>query len=470
MKRKIIALALAILMISVSLVGCFDPAKPEITTPEAPDADTTPAVTTTTPDATTTVPSTPKATTPAPEPEGITVNGTLLEEYTVVIPAAPTPYEQYAAEFFVELIEENTGITLSTASDTEEEGKYEILVGATSRTSGDDAVLSSGKYMLYADGDKIICRGYAYLVGAGLYELASSIPAGTEDLALTVSTSSEPRTHSYKTAKNAILLIGDGMGKGIVDWALELGICSHFYGRDLSVSGFSRTDNVYGSTTDSAAGGTALATGQKTVNGYIGMDKNGAPIQNVRELAHSIGAKTAVLSTDAITGATPASFLTHNISRNNTAQISMDITRLQSANEIDYCRGSIGDDLLDRTEEALELISGGGSRFFMMLEEGYIDKHSHSNDATNASKCVDRLSGVIAYCAAFTVFHPDTALVVTADHETGGVQGNAGNFTYTSSGHTGTMVPIYACGAGTNVLKGAVQNTEIAKYLFSIYE
>jgi len=119
---------------------------------------------------------------------------------------------------------------------------------------------------------------------------------------------------------------------------------------------------------------------------------------------------------------------------------------------------------------AIERISADNSKFFIMIEEAHIDKHSHSNDGINASKSVKQLNDVAAYCMSFTVFHPDTALVITADHETGGIRYSSGEYIYTSDDHTAANIPMYACGGGTEVLNNNIINTDTSDFLFSIFE
>ncbi|MBE6600480.1 MAG: alkaline phosphatase [Ruminococcaceae bacterium] len=497
MKLRISALLLALLMTVSVFVGCNNTGAGTVTTTGEPALTTaTPAITTATPTTDSTTTATPVTTTeapvtseipavtttatttttaevttaqPDPVPEGISINGVLLQNYKVVFPAEPTVFETYAVNFFVEMIEENTGIKLTSSSDAAEEREYEILVGNTCRDESAEAP-DSGYYSLFTSGTKIVCNGQYHLVGAGLYEIADRIPEGTEDIALNVSTSQDPRLHTYKEATSAILIIGDGMGFNTIEMAKANGICPDFYAKALPVHGSVSTLNIYNEITDSAAGATAISCGTRTKNGYLGMDKNGVSIKNVRELAHEKGAKTAVLTTDAITGATPSAFLAHHTSRSDTTILKNQINALISENGVDYCKGSITSGLLTFAKAAIERISADNSKFFIMIEEAHIDKHSHSNDGINASKSVKQLNDVAAYCMSFTVFHPDTALVITADHETGGIRYSSGEYIYTSDDHTAANIPMYACGGGTEVLNNNIINTDTSDFLFSIFE
>ena len=107
-----------------------------------------------------------------------------------------------------------------------------------------------------------------------------------------------------------------------------------------------------------------------------------------------------------------------------------------------------------------------------MFEAAYIDKRAHSNDLAQVRKMVTRYNDVASYVIEFALFHPDTALVITADHETGGIEYNEKNGTYyfTSGDHTHDDVPVHAIGGGTEKFKGVtVDNTDIAKFLASIF-
>ena len=231
--------------------------------------------------------------------------------------------------------------------------------------------------------------------------------------------------------------------------------------------------------TDSAAAATALATGYKTTNGYLGVTKYNKTVQNVRELADSVGAKTAVLTTDVITGATPGGFLVHHFSRSDTAILQKQVDALLEAGSIDYCKGSVDDNLIDETRAALQTISEGDSTFFAMIEEAYIDKHAHYIRIPDVIHTVTRYNESIAYAVQFTLCHPGTALIITADHETGGITESATSeygyvwTSYTSSTyteHTNKNVPLYAVGSETEYFNGRdTENIDIAKFIAGVF-
>ena len=106
------------------------------------------------------------------------------------------------------------------------------------------------------------------------------------------------------------------------------------------------------------------------------------------------------------------------------------------------------------------------------MMEAYIDKRSHNNDLQATIEMTARYNKLIAYVVRFTLCHPDTALIITADHETGGLMlnKNTGKYVFTSTNHTNSDVPVYAIGDGTEVFKDKkVDNTEIAKFIGEIF-
>ena len=121
--------------------------------------------------------------------------------------------------------------------------------------------------------------------------------------------------------------------------------------------------------------------------------------------------------------------------------------------------------------QALAQLGADGRGFFLMVEEASLDKSSHQQNAEACIRAMDRFDDLIAYVTEYVVCHPDTVLVITADHETGGITRQAdGSFRYTRGSHSGVDVPIYAIGAGTEIFRGqTVQNTAIAKFLAGIY-
>lgn len=469
--KKILSLLLCLLVLTASLCACQ-----QTTLPNAPLPESEPSVGSDTE---------PKETEPpafAPS-EGIYIDGIDLKEYRIVIPENCDISTKYAAMNLSDYLLLHFNMSLTTVTDDAPEQPYEILIGDTNRVLSQISVpLDAGKYVLMNRGGKLVMQGEGIYVGAGVGYFVSHYLSGLDSdggINITDLPSSVVPTEFVfpETCNNAILMIGDGMGYNHINMALANGLDS-FVAQQLPVAGsaVTRSQSVINgdaSYTDSAAAGTALATGYKTINGYIGKNASKVDCQNLRELADSMGAKTAVITTDALTGATPAAFLAHNIDRNNTAEIQDDIDELKSQNKIEYCAGSMGDRLTEETRTALSNISDSDAPFFIMVEGAYIDKYSHNKNYADVLHAVQRFNDAIAYVIQFTFCHPDTALIITADHETGGITESPSSsygYTFTTGNHTNQNVPVYAIGAQTSVFHNvATENINISKFIANIY-
>lgn len=402
--------------------------------------------------------------------------------YVVVIPQECDVTIQYASQNLVSLIEEKLGVKLNIVTDSTAEASKEILIGETNRNASKTTTpLDKGQYLVFSSGEKIVLKGQGIYIGSACSDLVHKYARATSDGELDISAVPTHQTaFTYTpdaTYRNVIFMIGDGMGENHIKMTEQAGACD-FVARDFPNIGLSITRsqsviNKEASYTDSAASASAMATGYKTINGYVGVDQDGNPLKNIRELAFEAGAKTAVVTTDLITGATPASYMCHSLSRENTDEISAQINALVAEGKISYCEGNVGDELTVHTKNALNTISANNSQFFIMIEEGIIDKRSHDKDEKGAIDTVRRFNDAVAYATQFALCHPDTVLIVTADHETGALAFNATSeygYVFTSYNHTNTNVPIFALGAGTQVFNGArVENTELAKFCAKAY-
>lgn len=413
----------------------------------------------------------------------LAIQGVDIRNYNIVIPQNCDVYTRYAALNLSDYIKANVGVIIPVIDDSAQEKEYEILVGMTNRTASSvSASLGNKNYFLMQNGNKLVMQGKDLYVGgsvgAFVTEYLSDKETGSDINIQNIPTTVQVKTYAFATEyKNVILMIGDGMGYNHINMALANGM-KKFYAQDLPYSGsvITRSQSVIEgkeSYTDSAAAGTAMATGYKTYNGSIGLDKNEKIVKNVRELAHEYGAKTAVLTTDSINGATPAAFLCHNNSRADGTGLQSEIDKLISDKKVDYAKGSVGDELFEQTREALVSIADTKAPFFAMVEEGHIDKKSHNKDASGTIQCVERFNECIAYVIEFVLCHPDTALIITADHETGGIQKNADSqygYQYSTGNHTDQDVPIYTFGAGANKFHNTtVENIEIARFIARAY-
>jgi alkaline phosphatase len=321
--------------------------------------------------------------------------------------------------------------------------------------------------------------------------------------------------------KNVILLIGDGMGFEQVKAAgmYQFGTAGTLSFEGLPYTGEVVTTPAGGGVTDSAAAATAMATGYKVNNGVISLmiPGDGSELLTALEYFKGLGYRTGLVTTTYLTHATPAGFGAHETSRNNTSQIAGDYlnqtrpdllfggganglstTAAASAGYavVTTCSGLQGIDpdtatkvsaqfgtyhlpyefdgygtechLSEMTSWALDMLEEDTDGFFLMVEGGRIDHAGHDNDLPrNVFETVEfhnTVQVVIDWAAGRT----DTLIAVTADHETGGltVLQNNGQFNFptvswSTGGHTGVNVPIYAWGMNADMVSGVMDNTKI---------
>ena len=443
----------------------------------------------------------------------LTVDGTPLTDYTIVYPADAPKTDKvvyYAAINLQDYFLNNAGIKLNVKSDAAGETANEILVGKTNRTASQSVqsiALAEDEYLLCKNGSKIVMMGNSLMVAAaaGAFVNDCFVPTGANQAVnATVTTTPTPAKFSFKKATNAILMVGDGMGPNHIIAGVEAGKinlaqnaaadkCADMFVADLmpykamcTTASQSVLEGL-AQFTDSAAAATALATGYKTYNYYVGTDKNGTKLTSLRDLANSKGAKTAILTTAAITDATPAAFLAHATDRyDSTLQAQVD--KLIADGKVTFAEGDTNDlskvnegDLLGRIRQGLAIASEGNSTFFSMIEEAHIDKFSHKvqsqvaqlYDVQNSVLCYNE---AIAYVIAFVMMNPDTALIVTADHECGKltIDETTGimKYDFLSNDHTNTDVPVWGMGYGVEELlagKTTIDNTDIPKFIATIY-
>ena len=356
--------------------------------------------------------------------------------------------------------------------------------------------------------------------------------------------------------KNVIYLIGDGMGFGAVT-SLLLTEDEPTGFEQAPVIGLSETCSANNYVTDSAAGGTALATGTRTNNGYVGADPEGNQLTSVLRKAQTYGMKTGIVVNTTLTEATPGSFYAGVTSRKMVFDIAKQFTESQvdvaigggldhfiarpdsldltatliekgydvylnwetvlntesdkfvgilplydlhrreenngtasAAEGQEVClaaqMAAINEDvnathlseptvyLEKATVKALDVLSRNNKDgFFLMIESAIIDGYGHNNDGEGMVVEMQEFGRTLNAMIDYVNKHPETLLVVTADHETGGPgvyynghkPANEGplRLNFSTSGHTGTVVPIFAYGAGAENFAGVMKNTDIPK-------
>jgi alkaline phosphatase len=335
---------------------------------------------------------------------------------------------------------------------------------------------------------------------------------------------SYPHKFKLKKPKNVILMIGDGMGTSHVFAGITAN-GGHLFLENFNYSGFSRTQSANKYITDSAAGGTALSTGTKTYNGAIGVNADTIPVKTILEKAEDRGLSTGLVSTSAITHATPASFIAHQPSRSMYEAIASDFlktdidvfigggykhfteredgrnlvaelkekgyTVLQNLDKISSVKsgklagltayehnGRVSErkDMLPvATRTAINILDNNNAGFFMMVEGSQIDWGSHQNNTIYIVEEMLDFDRTIGKVLDFASKDKETLVVITADHETGGFAMNGGDMSkgivrggFTTGGHTAVMVPVFAYGPGAENFSGIMENTDVPKKIMSL--
>lgn len=317
--------------------------------------------------------------------------------------------------------------------------------------------------------------------------------------------------------KNIIFLIGDGMGLAQVS-GVSVAAKAPLAIERATVIGLAKTTSASHYVTDSAASGTALATGFKTTNGVIGLDPQGQPLDSILLYAQGSGRSVGVVATSTITHATPAAFVARNPARRDQEGIALDFLRVRPdvfigggreffdqrkdgrtltaelrrsgytvAATIEEVQGTKavplaglladkalpkaaerGPVLAQATTEALRLLSANPRGFVLMVEGSQIDWAAHANDwEFTLSETLD-FDAAVRVAFAFADENPGTLVVITADHETGGLSLIGGDLAkgsvetaWGTKKHSATMVPVYAYGAGAEAFAGVYENTDI---------
>jgi len=413
-----------------------------------------------------------------------TLNGIALSDFSIVYAEDPYGYNTRAAQYIQAEIRSRTGLNLPVIKDSDAAaGNSEIVVGDTSRAISSQLEPVSGKmqFTILAEDSRIALEGEYFVIAAAAYYFVQTyIPENNYHAEIPKEvTTLDPIAEQ---PDHYIMLIGDGMGVNqtrLFDVMQNNRDYSHgetaFFGYYLPYAGFSRTDSLTG-TTDSAAGGTALACGIKTINYYVGQDQNHDPVQSLTELAGSRGMATAVMSTETMTGATPSAFSAHADDREDKSDIIISQSELQKqyGTIIDcgydiYTYNGVAK-ICDKVRKTLDTLGQDPDGFFMMYEEAHIDKHCHNNDIDSTFNAVTRFNRVIGVVMEWVFYHPNTLVLITADHETGGLTDQDGSFVYTSEEHTSADVPVFAYGVGGELFHGTVvENIQIPMTIASLW-
>ena len=324
-------------------------------------------------------------------------------------------------------------------------------------------------------------------------------------------------SHSYsqKAPKNVIFLIGDGMGISQIYSAMVAN------GNKLAIeqfpySGFSKTYSFSNFTTDSGAGGTALACGVKTKNGMIGMNPDSISVNSILFNANKNGLSTGIVVACAVTHATPASYVAHQVNRDMYDEIAADYLksnidvfigggrkyfekRIDGRNLTDELKGKNyqiaytledikatksgklagllyedhnppmperGTMLPDASVAAMDILDENPKGFFLVIEGSQIDWACHDNNVDKVINEMLDFDQTIGKVLEFAKRVGNTLVIVTADHETGGMSIVDGKFgqsemkaSFATKGHSGVPVPVFAFGPGAEHFSGFMENT-----------
>jgi len=326
---------------------------------------------------------------------------------------------------------------------------------------------------------------------------------------------------AQKAPRNVIFMIGDGMGiaqiySGMVASGNKLALeqCTH--------CGFSKTYSASDFTTDSGAGGTALACGVKAKNGMIGMTPDSVAVSSILEQAEKNNLSTGIVVACAVTHATPASFIAHQVNRSMYEEIATDYLKtdidvfigggrkyfedrtdgknltqeLKNKNyKVAYTLADVkatktgklagllyedynpgmpdrGDMLPESTVAAIDILKNNSKGFFLMIEGSQIDWACHDNNAKQTVLEMQDFDKTIGKVLDFAKKDGNTLVIITADHETGGMTILNGkmssgdmNVVYTTKNHSGVPVPVFAYGPGAENFTGFMENTSFKQKL-----
>ncbi|MCC6461247.1 MAG: alkaline phosphatase [Saprospiraceae bacterium] len=323
---------------------------------------------------------------------------------------------------------------------------------------------------------------------------------------------------------NVILMIGDGMGMAQVTAGLYAN-GGRLNLEQFPITGLMKTHSAKNLITDSAAGATAFSCGCKTYNGAIGMTAAKKPCPTILEQAEALGLATGLVATSSLTHATPASFIGHATDR----QFAEEIATYFLKTNIDLAigggmkyfnhrktdtrdlyaelqtKGYTMSNFAEKTfeqamlslspeqpffwfasnEEPASVEEGrnylpiaarmaptflsqrSDKGFFLMIEGSQIDWACHANKGDKAVQEMIDFDEAIGEVLKFAEKDGNTLVIVTADHETGGLALLRGedkeslSLKFTTDYHTASLVPVFAYGPGAELFSGLIDNTDI---------
>jgi alkaline phosphatase len=314
-----------------------------------------------------------------------------------------------------------------------------------------------------------------------------------------------------KPVKNIILIVGDGTGlpQWYAGYTANKGKLNVF---NMRYTGLSKTSSYDNYITDSAPGATAFSSGTKTNNRAVGVDHTGRALTLLPEILRQKGMKTGIITSGDLRDATPAAFYAHQPERSNYREIIKDLlyatvdivmgsadmplndsittrlyTKFQVRSSVDkldqldsrplllidsLARRSVlndrGDWLQKALKKSIQLLSKNKAGFFIMLEGAQVDHGGHANKLPYVVTELLDLDKVIGQAMEFADSNGETLVIVTADHETGGLTLTGGDYMqgmisgqFSTSDHTAVPVPVFAYGPQSYLFSGIYENTAI---------
>lgn len=323
-----------------------------------------------------------------------------------------------------------------------------------------------------------------------------------------------------------IFMVADGAG--VTHWTLALFADSALAVGEFPVTGLVDTRGADHEVTGSAPGATAFATGRRSFMGAIGVGADSLPAETAVEIASARGMATGLITTTYVVDATPAAFAAHNPSRAELADIaaqmseagltvlmgggrrafdaswrpdSVDLitqirrehTYVETAEGLDgldmdtvtslvglFAEGGMGivpersPTLSSMVQAALTVLDRDPDGFFLLIENEETDTQAHRNASadTVAAEMLD-FDRAVGLALAYHREHPQTLVIVTADHETGGGtlvpgENRAAELRYATGDHTAALVPLFAIGPGAEAFGGLKANDEVGRMLLQL--
>jgi len=313
-----------------------------------------------------------------------------------------------------------------------------------------------------------------------------------------------------KPVKNIILLIGDGTGLAqlYAGYTANKATLNIFKMQSIGLSKTSSYDNFV---TDSAPGATSISSGEKTKNRYVGVDHTGAALPLIPMFLAKKNIKTGIVTSGDITDATPADFYAHRSDRDSSAAIFADLAQspvqlimgagnksfnadirkdlnnhnFNVTSSIDSIRkgettkcvvldqkaslsvlNGRNNWLPEAFSKTLQLLSANKQGFFIMTEGAQIDHGGHANNLPYVATEVVDFDEVVGRAMQFADSNGETLVIVTADHETGGLSLLDGDYSkgnisgqFATGHHTAIPVPVFAYGPQSQLFRGVYENT-----------